>query len=137
MRMGAVAQAAEVGVETVRFYERRGLIVQPPKPRQGNAYQYPLATVKHIEFIRLSQNLGFSLQEIAELRHLKTKSSTDCADVHAQARVKLVEVNQKINLLKAIQHQLKALISVCPGEGKTTQYCSILIAIDKGDVVEK
>ena len=137
MRMGAVAQAAEVGVETVWFYERRGLIVQPPKPRQGNAYQYPLATVKHIQFIRQAQKLGSSLQEIAELRHLKMKSSTDCADVHAQASAKRVEVNQKLNQLKAIQHQLKALISVCPGEGNTTQYCSILKAIDKGDVAEK
>ena len=65
------------------------------------------------------------------------KSSTDCADVYAQASAKLVEVNQQLNQLKAIQHQLKALISACPGEGDTTQYCSILNAIDKGDVAEK
>ncbi len=137
MRIGAVAKAAEIGVETVRFYERRGLIVQPPKPRQGNARQYPLATVKRIQFIREAQNLGFSLQEIEELLRLKMTSSADCADVHAQASAKLVEVNQKIEQLKVIQHQLKALISSCPGEGNTTQCCSILNAIDKGDVAEK
>ena len=137
MRIGAVAQAAEIGVETVRFYERRGLIVKPPKSRQGNARQYPLATVKRIQFIRQAQTLGFSLQEIEELLRLKETSTTDCADVQAQASAKLVEVSQKIEQLKAKQHQLRALISACPGEGNTTQCCSILNTIDKGDVAEK
>ena len=135
MRMGAVAQAGEIGVETVRFNERRGLIVQPTKTRQGNARQYPLATVKRIQFIRQAQNLGFSLQEIEELLRLKMTSSTDCADVQAQASAKLIEVNQKIEQLMAIQHQLNALISAFPGEGNTTQCCSILNAIDRGDAV--
>lgn len=137
MRIGVVAQVAEVGVETIRFYERRGLIAQPPKPTQGNARQYPLATVKRIQFIRQAQNLGFSLQEIEELLRLKMTSSTNCAAVQAQASLKLIEVNQKIEKLLAIQHQLKALISACPGGDNTTQRCSILSAIDKSDVSEK
>ena len=137
MRIGAVAQAAKVGVETVRFYERRGLIAQPPKPTQGNARQYPLATVKRIQFIRQAQNLGFSLQEIEELLRLKMTSSTNCAAAQVQASLKMVKVNQKIEKLLAIQHQLKALISAFPGGDNTTQRCSILNAIDKGEVALK
>ena len=87
MTIGKAARNADAGVETIRFYERQGLIAQPPKPLSGYRI-YSYETVKRIRFIRQAQALGFSLREIRELLSLKADPSADCADVRDQAEAK-------------------------------------------------
>ena len=121
------ARAAGVGVETIRFYERRGLIVQPRKPASGFR-EYDADTVARIRFIRQAQELGFSLREIEELLNLRADPNADCSEVRAQAATKRNEVTQKIVDLKRIRAALDVLIAACPGKGAVTA-CSILDAL--------
>ncbi len=127
MRIGEVATAAGVGVETIRFYERKGLIKQPPKPANGGFRSYPKDTVARIRFVRKAQQLGFSLKEIEELLSLVSNPSSDCATVREQATRKRQDVDAKIAQLLSIRASLDQLIQSCPGKGALTQ-CSILDA---------
>ncbi len=129
MTISNVAKKAGVGVETVRFYERKGLVDQPPKPLSGGFRVYPAKTAEQIRFIRQAQELGFSLGEIKELLSLRTDPESDCADVREQAQAKLDEVNQKIVQMKGIRTALEKLIAACPGQG-ALQVCSIMDAIE-------
>jgi len=133
MRIGEVAREAGVGVETVRFYEQRGLIGQPPKPRTGGYRDYPDAAVRRIRFIRRAQQLGFSLAEIVELLELESGDDAGCVDVRRRAEAKLDAVAAKIGDLERIKGALGALIEACPGEGPAGR-CSILEAIGDGDL---
>ncbi|MBA5775592.1 MerR family transcriptional regulator [Stappia sp. F7233] len=128
MTIARAAEKAGVGVETIRFYERRGLIAQPPKPRDGGYRDYDLGTVERIRFIRQAQELGFSLREIEELLALKTDRQADCADVRMQAVAKRREVERKIGQLEEIRSALDALIATCPGGGDLSA-CTIMEAL--------
>jgi len=90
-----LAQAAGIGVETVRFYECKGLIPEPPRTRSGYR-QYAGDTVHRVKFIRRAQGLGFSLREISELLDLRVDEVAACGTVEAQAREKLEQVAGKI-----------------------------------------
>jgi MerR family transcriptional regulator, copper efflux regulator len=125
LTIGEVARQAGVGVETIRFYERRGLIQQPTKPRERGFRVYAPDQIKRIKFIRQAQQIGFSLREIEELLSLRADPRADCSDVRTQAVAKLEEVSRKIEQLRRIETGLKALIAVCPGQGGI-QACSIL-----------
>ena len=129
MTISKAAQAAGAGVETIRFYERRGLIDQPPKPISGGYRIYPRETIERIRFIRQAQELGFSLREIHELLALKADPSTDCAEVRAQAEAKRDEVDRKLKQLNHIRSGLEQLIAACPGTGALEE-CSIMEALE-------
>ena len=131
MRISELAKGADVGVETIRFYERKGLITQPLRPANGGFRTYPSETIDRVRFIREAQELGFSLGEVEELLSLKADPKTDCSAVREQARKKRDEVNAKIKRLKALQRTLTVLIDACPGNGATTN-CSILDALETG-----
>jgi MerR family mercuric resistance operon transcriptional regulator len=127
--IGWVARAAGVGVETVRFYERKGLIERPPKP-PGSAFRsYPKATVRRLRFIRQAQELGFTLREITELLSLRADANADCAEVRAHARIKLEEVDRRMASLVHLRAALEALIKSCPGRG-ALRSCTILQAME-------
>ncbi|MGQ0663587.1 MAG: MerR family DNA-binding protein [Pseudomonadota bacterium] len=128
MTIARAARAAGVGVETIRFYERRGLIVQPRKPANGGFREYDAETVGRIRFIRQAQELGFSLREIEELLSLRADPNADCSEVRTQATTKRDEVRQKIAHLERIRAALDMLIAACPGKGAVTA-CSILDAL--------
>ncbi|MFC3284930.1 MerR family transcriptional regulator [Litchfieldella rifensis] len=127
------AQAAGVGVETIRFYERKGLIEQPPKPRDGGYRVYPDDTVRRVRFIRRAQQLGFSLREVADLLSLRLASHADASDVQRRAMAKLQDVDEKIARLQRIRRGLAELLARCPGEG-ALQCCSILGALEQEDI---
>ncbi len=129
MTIGTTAREAGVGVETIRFYERRGLIDQPPKPQEGGFRVYPDETVERIRFIRQAQELGFSLREIGDLLSLRADPKTDSGEVRERAEAKLTEVNRKIMELERIRSALEALISACPGGG-ALRACSIMDALE-------
>lgn len=128
MTISRAAQQADVGVETIRFYERRGLIEQPPRPRVGGYRIYDNDVVERIRFIRQAQELGFSLREIAELLSLRADPAADCADVRAQAVAKRVEVDRKLAQLRHIRAALDELIATCPGGG-ALRACTIIDAL--------
>ena len=127
--IGKAARKAGVGVETIRFYERKGLIEQPPRPSMGGYRVYPAETIERIRFIRDGQVLGFSLREIDELLSLRADPSSDCGDVRARAQSKLGEVNDKIGQLERIRAGLEQVIAACPGKG-ALRACSIMEAIE-------
>ncbi len=131
MTIGKAARRGGVGIETIRFYERRGLIQQPPRPSGSGFRVYPEETVQRIRFIRQAQEIGFSLREIEELLSLRADPSADCADVRRQATAKLEEVDRKIAQLEEIRGALYELIAACPGSG-ALRVCSIMEALVTG-----
>ena len=132
MRIGEIAKSAGIGVETVRFYESKGLISQPLRPASGGYRDYPSDTVHRIRFIRSAQQLGFSLEEINELLALESGPASKCVDVRRRAETKRREVMAKIENLTGIKAALDALINACPGKGPARE-CTILSEIKSGD----
>ena len=129
LTISKVAGLAGVGVETIRFYERKGLIKQPPKPSSGGFRRYPEEAVRRVRFIRSAQQIGFTLQESKELLALQDDPASDCADIRERARATLGEVNRKLEQLVRIKASLASLLSACPGQGAVEE-CSILQALD-------
>ncbi len=130
LTIGRAARQAGVGVETIRFYERRGLIEQPPKPETSAFRVYSDDTVARIRFIRQAQELGFSLREVGELLGLRADPAADAADVRTRAAAKLEQVEEKIRQLERIRGALEALIAACPGQGELGR-CSIMEALEE------
>lgn len=131
LTIGKAARRAGVGVETVRFYERKGLIAQPPKPEAGFR-TYPPETVDRVRFIRQAQEIGFSLREIEELLSLRADPGADCGDIRERALAKRNEVERKIENLARIRGALDELIVACPGRG-ALRSCSIMSVLEDAD----
>jgi MerR family transcriptional regulator, copper efflux regulator len=128
LTIGQLAHRAGVGVETVRFYERRGLLSEPERKQSGYR-QYPEDVVARLRFIRRAKELGFTLKEIAELLALRRDPDTTCADVKQQALAKLDDIEAKIRDLQKIKQALIEVTSPCRGRGPTSA-CPILEALD-------
>ena len=129
LTIGKAARAAGVNVETIRFYERRGLLKQPRKPDGHGFRQYSPDIVARIRFIRKGQELGFSLREIEDLLSLETDLAADCGDVRARATAKIEDVNRKIAELERMRAALEQVVAACPGCGAPLRSCSILEAL--------
>ena len=130
LTIGQVADAAGVGVETVRFYHRKGLVEEPP--REGTSHRrYPPDAVARIRFIRGAQNLGFSLKEIDDLMSLRIAPGASKADVKAKAEAKVAEIRVKMEDLQRMRDSLLKLIGACDGMGSLDD-CPILEAFDEG-----
>ena len=128
LTIGALAKRAGVGVETVRFYERRGLVRRPARPRVGYR-SYPEEAVARIRFIRNAQALGFTLHEITALLALRVTAGTSCAAVRSRAAAKLSDVKRRQAELERIGIALEKLLAACPGRGGLVS-CTILEALD-------
>ncbi len=128
LKIGALAQAAGVGVETIRFYERKGLLPEPPRTRSGYR-QYLGDSVDRVKFIRRAQGLGFALREISELLDLRVDEVAACGPVEAQAREKLQQVAGKIEALRRIETALQRLVEACEAREPTSD-CPILEELD-------
>ena len=126
--IGQVAKRAGVGVETVRFYERRGLIEQPRKRSSGYRV-YPEDTVHRIRFIRHAKDLGFTLNEIGELLSLRPDPHGNCDAAKERAEEKVADIEGKIGSLTRMQHSLERLIDACESRSETAE-CPILEALD-------
>lgn len=131
LTIGQVARSAGVGVETVRFYEREGLIAEPPR-RPSGYRQYPPDAVRRIRFIKRAKDLGFTLAEIGELLSLRIAPETTCADVCDRAVVKICDIDGKLLALQRMKEALVRLTKACTGPGPTTD-CPILEALDTED----
>lgn len=125
---GQLARAADVGIETIRFYEREGLLAEPPRRRSGYR-QYPPEAVARVRFIRRGKELGFTLHEISELLELRVDPDKSCSDVRALAKAKIADVEEKMADLDRIKSALQKLARRCRGKGPTSE-CPILDAIE-------
>lgn len=131
MKIGQVASASGVGVETVRYYERRGLIAEPP--RRASGYRsYPPHAVERIRFIRRAKELGFSLREIRELLQLRVDPDCTCATIRGRAKAKIADVESRIRELEVMRRALVEITRQCDGDGPGSE-CPILDAIAGND----
>ncbi len=123
--IGGFAAAAGVNVETIRFYQRKGLL---PRPRRayGSIRRYGAADVSRVRFVKSAQLLGFSLQEIADL--LALEDGTRCAEARVAAEQKLEDVRAKIEDLRRIESVLAQLVDRC-GSGRGTITCPLIAAL--------
>jgi len=128
LTIGKVARLAGVGVETVRFYERQGLLEVPPR-RESGYRQYPRDAVSKLLFIRRAKDLGFSLKEIQELLSLRLDSTATCQDVRQRAVDKIAGIEEKIRTLGKMKAVLEGLAAACPGRGPVSE-CPILKAME-------
>lgn len=127
---GKLARMAGVNAETLRYYERLGLL--PTPPRAGSGYRnYPPEAVQAVRFIKRAQGLGFSLKEIEELLALSGSSDSECGDIRDTARRKLEDIEAKMDGLRAMRRTLKRIIERCPGKGPLSN-CSILGSLKEG-----
>ncbi len=129
LRTGEVAALAGVNLQTLRYYERRGLIEEPGRRASGYR-EYPPDAVRLIRFIKRAQGLGFSLAEIEDLLRLRRDQEGSCSEVRAAARAKIEDIDRKIGGLRAMKSALGALVRSCTSDG-STRTCPILEALDQ------
>jgi MerR family copper efflux transcriptional regulator len=134
LTIGKIAHSAGVGVETVRFYERQGLIAAPQRTPSGYR-QYPEGTVARIRFIRRAKALGFSLRDIRDLLALRIDPVTSSAEVKARAQAKITEIEHKIDALQQMKETLVSLTTACDG-CVPVSVCPILEALEVHDAGE-
>jgi len=121
LTIGFLARAANVNVETIRYYQRFGLIDEPVKPLDGYRV-YPAETVDRLRFIKRAKQLGFSLKEITELLDL---GEGHCDDIRIRAETKRAHVDEQIKDLKKLKNTLDTLIKSCQTESGTAR-CPIV-----------
>ena len=114
LSIGQVAKQTGVTVETVRFYEKQGLIELPQRSESGYR-QYPVETTKRVHFIQHAKEVGFTLKEVAELLALRREPGTSCSDIKLRATQKIETVDQKIKDLQLIRAALARMILKCHG----------------------
>ncbi len=127
LTIGRVARAAGVAIDTIRYYEREGLLPEPERRLSGYRDYTPDA-VTRLRFIRRAKELGFTLEEIRELLALSADRERGVRGVRQRAEARLVEIERRIRELKRVQRGLKNLIEACPGHG-APERCPILTAL--------
>jgi Cu(I)-responsive transcriptional regulator len=127
MRIGTAAEQAGVNVQTLRYYERRGLLPQPPR-RDSGYREFPDDAVRVVRFIKRAQDLGFTLDQVEELLALRNDKRRDRGRVRAVAERRMKEIDQKIAELQAMKKALRHLVHCCRGGG--TLECPIIEALD-------
>lgn len=127
--IGAFAEAAGVNVETIRFYQRKGLLPEPAKPH-GSIRRYGDADVTRVRFVKAAQRLGFSLDAIAEL--LRLDDGTHCEEASALAESKLKDVREKIADLARMESVLSELVCACHAR-KGNVSCPLIASLQDGE----
>jgi MerR family transcriptional regulator, copper efflux regulator len=128
LTISEVAKQAGIGLQTIRYYERQGLLA--PSPRTEAGYRiFSSESVRRIRFIKRAQGLGFSLKEIKELLSLRIDAHMTQADIRKRTRAKIADVEQKIRHLQAIHASLLRMAQDCSGCGSLID-CPILENLD-------
>lgn len=129
LTIGVLAEAAAVNVETIRFYQRKGLMREPDRHR-GGIRRYGHTDLARVRFIKSAQRLGFSLEEIADL--LKLEDGTYCAEAREQAERKLAVVRARLADLQRIEGALQGLVKRCCAAGASGQVqCPLIAALQE------
>ena len=127
LKVSQLAERAGVGIDTVRYYERAGLLPEPPR-RPSGYREYPPQAVDRLRFIRRAKALGFTLEEIAGLLDLSDQRA-DVQAVKRLAQTRLTEVEKKLRELERVRDGLRQLTEACPGHGDASA-CPILSALN-------
>jgi DNA-binding transcriptional MerR regulator len=130
LNRGEVAEAANVSIETLRYYERRG-VIPPPRRSETNYRKYPADTVLRVRFVKHAQDLGFSLDEVKDLLSLRAARGARAGQVRSKAAVKIADIDERIAALERMRAALAHLVEECSGEGPASS-CTILHAIERG-----
>lgn len=128
MKIGELANRAGVHIQTIRYYERRGLLPEPER-RPSGYREYGSATLERLYFIRRAQELGFTLAEIGELLALRLDPRTPAAAVKARAEAKIADIDRKLHDLERIKHALVHLAGRCRGGRGPAGECPLLDAL--------
>ncbi len=135
LKIGELARQSGLSVETLRYYERRGLI--PPADRLPSGYRvFPASVLKRLAFVQRSKELGFTLDEILELLALQSHPDEESAAVKQRVEERIEEIGRKIADLQRIQQALRGLSSLCDGKGQTGD-CPILAFLEQHEPVTK
>ncbi|MGI9042098.1 MAG: MerR family transcriptional regulator [Gemmatimonadales bacterium] len=129
MTIGEIAAASRVNIQTVRYYERRGLLATPERTPAGYR-KYSSEVVLRIRFIKRAQELGFTLEEIAELLALRVRHGGACGEVSRRTKVKIAVVQQKLRELERLKRALERLVEACRRRAPTAE-CPILEALEE------
>lgn len=125
LKIGELAKATQVSVETIRYYESLNLLNAPV--RNESKYRiYSADSAKRIQFVRNMQALGFRLSEIKELLDLKLESKSQCNKVRSRVNLKLSEIRDKILVLKKLESSLLEIQKICESAKATKQECPVL-----------
>src|SRR5260370_10106274 len=127
--MRCVVKQVGVNMETVGFYERRGLLTRTPRSASGYRL-FPADAARRFRFIRRAQELGFSLTEIGELLSLRVSRRTTSADIRTRADAKIVDIEAKIKSLESMKKTLRKLTRVCDGCSPVAE-CPIFESLDR------
>lgn len=130
LTIGQLARAAGVGVETLRFYERQGLVPEPERSPSSGYRRYSPQTVRRVRFIRHAKELGFTLKEIQELLELRVDPGSTCADVRRRAEDKLAGIERRLARLERMRSALRSLSERCRGHGPVDE-CPILEELER------
>ncbi len=128
MQIGQLAQAAGVAIDTVRYYERQGLL--PAPARRGSYRNYQPEDVLRMRFIRRAKGLGFSLEDIAGLLQLSAHRNDDMGSLKQAAQTRQKALEERIAELERVRTALKQLVKACPGHGDLAT-CPILAALSE------
>lgn len=128
MSIGEFARRAKVNIQTVRYYERRGLLPEPERKPSGYR-EYSPDCLQRLRFIRRSQELGFTLSEIQELLTLRTQRSTAADDVRSRVAAKVADIEEKVRDLQRVQAALEQLASECRDQVHSAAECPLLTAL--------
>ena len=112
MKIGEVAKRSGVGIETVRYYEREGLLEQPAR-RPSGYRQYDESTLHRLEYISRAKELGFTLSEIRELLELSFTAHSGCDHVRQRAEAKITDLENKIRSLQKMRRSLRNIVRQC------------------------
>ena len=128
LTIGRLAQAVGVNLETVRFYERQGLLPRPPRSASGYRL-FPADAARRLKFIKRAQELGFSLREIRELLALRVSPRTDSTEIRKRTESKIADIESKIRTLDSMRKSLKKLVQSCTGCAPHSK-CPILESLE-------
>ncbi|MGE3509725.1 MAG: MerR family transcriptional regulator [Vicinamibacterales bacterium] len=134
LTIGRLARLGGVNLETIRYYEREGLLARPPRTRSGYRI-FPRDAAQRLRFIKRAQQLGFALTEIRELLALRVKQGTKRDQIRARAEAKISDIEQKIQTLTAMKRALAQLTTQCSGCGPVSE-CPILESLDHESEVD-
>ncbi|HUQ91893.1 MAG TPA: MerR family DNA-binding protein [Bryobacteraceae bacterium] len=134
LKIGEVAQRGGVNLQTIRYYERKHLLPEPPRLASGYRV-YPDQTVRRIRFIKRAQEIGFTLVEIRELLAIRIDADRDRSDVRALAQAKITDIEKKIQTLSRMKEALGRITERCSGCGPASA-CPILESIDSEEVLQ-
>lgn len=130
--IGELARRTNISVETVRYYERKGLLKEPQRKPSGYR-QYDDETIRILQFILRAKQFGFTLKEIQDLLSTWFNPTSTSTEIRERAKEKVSEIDGKIAVLQQMRHALQSLVERCPGKGPATD-CPIFEAFQGTDL---